>query len=367
MSYFDQGVVFSAPSSMPGVGVSPMNPGTMGLSGPNVPYIQWAPTGADPSTQGINPVRNFLNSGVPTTVHIHSQLPSNDFIVSSYSAKPWLDDNAHLRIREGMLIFGTTELDPQIQDLNNIASLSKMNEILYRQHHMFQDHAQRIPELTNFYQQLQTYSEKQIEGELYRRHHGTNVNRDDDSSNLNIAVRGVKMSVMRYQTAAGIMMTWNFLGGVLTVSDATTGEDYYSMDGADKVVVVNAVLGKRCMLGNVWGGTNDGGNVDIGSTLWLILRRRQRPDGTYGEFQFFPYATKWRDAPPRSQILYKNPYTGPMEEGKALLIGTVTLHNREDPANGFRQSAAGLGSNGSVQAAFEAHAKIPQIEVQIGM
>lgn len=360
MSYFDQGVVFSASSQMPGVGVSPFAPGTMGLNGPNVPYIQWAPTGT--GTEGMNPVRNFLNSGVPTTAHYHSHLPSNDFIVAKFAAKPWLEDKSHLLIREGMLIFGTTELDPQIKDLSNIVSLSKMNEILYRQHHMFQEHARRIEDLNAFNQLLDEYTEKQIEGEFHRKMLGQTPN--SDMADL---MRGIHKSVMRYQTKVGILTTWNFLGGVLTVSDATTGEDYYSMDGADKVVVVNAVMGKRCMLGNVWGGTNDGGNVDVGSTLWLILKRRQKPDGTYGEFQFFPYATKWRDGPPKCQLVYGNPYTGTEELGHALHIGIVTLSNREDPAKGFREAAAGLGAGANIQAAYEAHAKIPQIEAQIGM
>jgi len=363
MSYFDQGVVFGAGYQMPGVGVSPQAPGSMGLSGPNVPYIQWAPTGT--GEQGLNPVRNFLNSGVPTSTHIHSHLPSNDSIVAKYVAKPWLEDDAHLRIREGMLIFATTELDPQIKDLSNIVSLSKMNEILYRQHHMFQEHANRIPELATFKQQLDTFSEKQIRGEIARRNRFQPGERENTA--MNAVIRGMNQSVMRYQTTLGIVATWNFIGGVLSVSDSTTGDDMYSMDGSDKVVSIAAVLGKRCMLGNVWGGTNDGGNVDVGSTLWLILRRRQKPDGTYGEFQYYPYATKWRDGPPRSMLTYGNPYTGDLEEGVALFIGTVTLSNRTDPAEGFRQTAAGIGAGANVQASYEAHAKIPDIEVQIGM
>ena len=65
MSYFDQGVVFGADTRMPGVGVSPSAPGRMGLGGPNVPYIQWAPTGTGDGAQ-MNPVQNFLRNGVPT-------------------------------------------------------------------------------------------------------------------------------------------------------------------------------------------------------------------------------------------------------------------------------------------------------------
>lgn len=360
MSYFDQGVVFGADTRMPGVGVSPRAPGAMGLGGPNVPYIQWAPTGTGEGAQ-MNPVQNFLRNGVPTSMHIHSHLPSNDSIVAKYVAKPWLEDDSHLLIREGMLIFSTTELDPQVKDLSNIVSLSKMNEILFRQHHMFQEHNGRVDDLRNFKELLEMFSEKQIEGELSIR------SRSPGNPNMSAFVRSLNQSVMRYQTKAGILATWKFIGGVLSISDSTTGDDMYSMDGSDKVVVIGAVVGKRCMLGNVWGGTNDGGNVDVGSTVWLILKRRQKPDGSYGEFQYYPYATKWRDGPPKSMLMYGNPFTGTMEQGVALYIGVVTLSNRNDPAEGFRQTAAGLGAGSSVQAAYEAHAKLPDIEVQIGI
>lgn len=360
MAYFDQGVVFGANTSMPGVGVSPNAPGNMGLSGPNVPFIQWAPRGTGEGQ--LNPVQNFLRGGIPTSSHIHSQLPSNDFIQSQFTAKPWLEDKSHLLIREGMLVFATTELDAQIKDLSNMVSLPKMNEVLYRQHYMFQKHSQRHVELRDFHAGLVDYTEKQINGEIYKREH----NEGKDPA-LDKVIRGMRQSVMRYQTASGILNTWKLLGGVLTVSDATTGNDMYSMDGADKVVVINVVMGKRCMMGNVWGGTNDGGNVDVGTHLWLILKRRQKGDGSHGEFQFFPYASKWRASPPTSQLVYGNPFTGDQEMGVAMRVGIVTLGNRNDPCLGFRQTAAGMGVNSSVQASYEAHAKIPMIEVQIGM
>lgn len=365
MSFFDQNVVFSAQTSMPGVGISPSAPGSMGLNGPNVPYIQWAPLGSDGRDQ-INPVRNFTRGGVPTTVHIHSQLPSNDFIQSSFTAKPWLEDKAHLRIREGMIVFGTTELDPQIKDLNNIVSLPKLNTLLEKQFNLFEKHSSEpggIPELVRYKGSLSNYNEKLIQGELKLR----SLNYNERKESMDLVIRGLNQSVLRYQTMAGILNTWNFLGGVLSVPDATTGEDYFSFDGADKVLSLNVVMGKRIMMGNVWGGAHDGGNVDVGSHLWLILRRRERPNGTYGAYQFIPYASKWRAAPPMSQLMYKNPYTHTLEHGKALYVGIVTLGNRNDPAKGFRETAAGIGSNTSVNASYEAHAKIPMIEVQIGI
>lgn len=351
MSSFFPGVS----SVMPGFSVGPSAPPTMGLNGPNISAVQWAPRGP---TDGVSSVMQAFQGGIPGVSHIHSTLPSNDFISTQFTIKPWTDDNAHLKIREHMLVFISTQMDPQVRDLVNMVALPKMNQVLREQYHLFEKFG--ASRYRDFYEAIQTVSESHLEAAIR--------NRDlaKDSDDLQLLVGRYRENVLRYQTAVGIMNSWRFMGGVVSVDTATSGEDMFTYDDADKVSSIGVIIGKRCDVGNIWGGKLNGGNVDVGSTLWLILRRRENPDGSFGAFQFYPYATKGRTYPPASLLKYKD-RSGEWQQGKVLYIGVVTEGNQIDPNRGWAEAAAGLGINNNIDTAFDAHGNLPLIQVQIGI
>ena len=185
--------------------------------------------------------------------------------------------------------------------------------------------------------------------------------------NMDTVIRSLNQAVMKYQTATGIMRTWNFLGGVRVVSEPTTAQDMFSGDGSDRSSSFTITVAKRCMLTNVWGSEEFGQNVNTGARLYLILRRIELPDGTFGAFQLYPYATRYYPKPPRAICAYQNPYTGTWEQGKVIFIGTVTRGCDTDTSLSVREAASGLGINANVNSAFAANAEAGELEVQIGI
>lgn len=352
MSAFQFDVIRRGASS-----VMPGYPNVMGRTSANVPSIQWGPEQPGAS------VAQFLNMGIPTgSPHIHSHFPSNDFIQHTYIAKPWIEDNAHLYIRDGMLVFVESSKDAQMRQLSNIVALPKLNEILERQ---YMNYKALIASGDTTVLFPAGVTEVGIE------------NKSVGEDVLNMATQ----PVLRYQTMYGVLSTWNFLGGVLTVPDAVTGEDMNSFDRADKVINVNVVLGKRVMLANIWGDRrgNTGSKyrrhtntdpVDVGSRLWLILKRATPG----GPFKFFPFVTRKYATPRRADRVYKemNLETGEVGEndvlGWCIYVGLVTLSATKDAPTGFIDAASGVDTNtGGVVNWYEAHGRLPMIEVQIGI
>ena len=363
MSGFSQQDVFGFSSMViPGNQVSVQNPGNLGFGGPGIEGISWGPTGLGEGSVGA--LAGFMNGGIAPDVVEYAKFPSNDFITAKYTVKPWTQDKSHLYIREGMLVFGMSQMDAQFRDLVNMAALPKMNALLKEQHAIFDKYGNQYRELMDYKNALQQVSEKQIEGELYKRRNQPNAKRDDS---MDLVIRSLNAPVARYQMACGILATWNLLGNVRTISQATTGEDMYSYDGTDKVGSYTVTAAKYCQLGNVWGSEEFGDNVNTGSRLYLILKREERPDGSFGAFRFFPYATRFYSKPPRALTVYQNPFTHEWEEGKVIYVGVVTRMSDRDSTPGVRETAAGLGPNPSVQAAYEAHGSTPFIEVQLGV
>ena len=319
MSLFQSGVISGGASS-----VMPGFPGVMGQTGPNVPYTQFGP-----STLGLGSVEAFLQRGNPNVSNPHgwSHYPSNDYIQHTYIAKPWLEDDAHLYIREGMLVFRERDMDAQMRNLSNVVCLPKLNDILERQHNDYQT-------LRRMGREYALPDEDLIELTAHDAANGVPM-RPDISKNL-------LKPVLRYQTAYGILETWNFLGGVLTVPDATTGEDMYSFDKADKVVALNVVVGKKIELANIWGGFRDqGAPVNTGSRLWLILKRVYKD----GPFKLVPFVTKSEGVPRDSDRRYKFSKEDGSEGsvlGKLIYVGLITRGPQRDSPLPFREAASGV-------------------------
>lgn len=362
MSFARNDVFSSAPTVLPGNSVNMESPGNLGVSGPGIQSITWGPTGF--GAEQVSSLYGFAAGGAAPDNVIYAKFPSNDFITSKFTIKPWTQDKSHLLIREGMLVFAMTQMDAQFRDLANMAALPKLNQLLAQQYNIFEQYGARYDELRPFVTALGEYSEKQIEAELFKRHHQYNIKKD---SNMDNAIRSLNKAVCRYQTAAGIMATWNFLGAVRVVSEPTTGNDMFTGDGADRVSSYTITMAKYCQVSNVWGTEEFGQNVNTGSRLYLILKRRELPGGTYGAFQFFPYATRFYQKPPKALTRYQNPYTGEWEEGKVIYVGQVTRMGDRDSTTSLRETASGLGINADPRSAYEANAKIEYLEVQIGI
>ena len=58
----------------------------------------------------------------------------------------------------------------------------------------------------------------------------------------------------RNMTKAGVLDAWKYVGAVLTVSIATTGDDAFQGERTDRALVINVVSAKRIeCLGCIWG------------------------------------------------------------------------------------------------------------------
>lgn len=363
MSGFSSQDVFGPASTiMPGNAVSMQAPGNLGISGPGIESIQWGPTGL--GEQQIAGLYRFTQGGIAPDSVVYAKFPSNDFITAKYTVKPWTEDKSHLYIREGMLVFGMAQMDAQFRDLCNMAALPKLNELLAQQHNIFEQYADRYSELRKYKEALETRSEKQIEGELFKRRNQPNVER---ASDMDLVIQSLNASVVRYQTAAGIMATWNFLGCVRTVSEPTTGNDIFTGDGTDRVASYTVTIAKYCQVSNIWGTEEFGENVNVGSRLYLVLKRRELPSGKFGAFYLMPYATRFYPKPPKALCAYQNPYTGEWEQGKVIYVGQVTRMGDREGTRMLRETAAGIGINSDVRAAYEANASLEYLEVQLGI
>jgi len=342
MSLFQNDVIFGgASSAMPGF------PSVMGQTSPSVPYTQYGPN------QGLGAVASFMNGGNPGSgPHGWSHYPSNDYIQHTYIAKPWIDDNAHLFIREGMLVFRERDRDAQMRNLSNVVCLPKLNDILEKQYYDYQS-------IKNMGAEYALPDEDRIE--LFAQQAATT-----GAPSL-LDGKNLLKSVLRYQTMYGILETWNFIGGILTVPDGTTGEDMYSFDKADKVVALNVVVGKKIELANIWGGYRDqGAPVNTGSRLWLILKRVRKD----GPFKFVPFVTKGpiapRDADRKYTFTKKDRSEGSLL-GKLIYVGLITVGPGRDAPKAFREAASGIMENSTTSNWFEAHGKLPMVEVQLGI
>lgn len=285
----------------------------------------------------------YTNYGLPADYSEVPQFQANVSITYSYSVYPW-HDKTHQYIQQGMLVFVSKHVNQKFK-LYNMAPVWKLNIEARTHYYTANNEFENVgdAEMAQFKELLKKHGEAGI-------HH--------DKKFLALA----RKPEYRYLTKYGILSHWNFVGSVLSKGESQAPNAYLDMHSdTDIVYVVGCVLGERARVGNIWGSRN---TVKPGTKLFLILRRVPQADGTFGQFQWEPYASCTRDIPPRSATHYRDE-SGRSCRGFVLYVGVCTENMERDPANGQIDMAMGLF--GGVQQAYEAFGTLPSIQVQLGI
>ena len=87
--------IFNIPNAYAGLEGGP-DPGNFGISGPNVPMVEWAPRGDN--VNQTSPA-GFLQNGQAPRSHGHITLKSWDFIQYQYTIAPW-GDESHMELMD---------------------------------------------------------------------------------------------------------------------------------------------------------------------------------------------------------------------------------------------------------------------------
>ena len=120
-------------------------------------------------------------------------------------------------------------------------------------------------------------------------------------------------------------------------------------------------LGERARVGNIWGTRQ---HVKPGAKLFLILKRVEQADGSYGHFQWIPYASCTRDYPPKHLMTYRDE-SGRTCRSFVQYVGVCSENMEREPARGQIEMA--MGMMGGAQQAYDAFGALPSITVQIGI
>jgi hypothetical protein len=313
--------------------------------------------GAPLDPQNPNWVQNaaaYTNYGEPSDYSEVGEFMANVSITYSYSIYPWMD-KTHQYIQQGMLVFTSKHMNQKFK-LYNMAPVWKLN-IEARNHYVKANNpfeADGDLELAEFKQLLELYGEAGLE-HCHR-------NSESCTGDLKRFYNMARKDEYRYLTKFGILSHWNFTGSVLSKGESQAPNAYLDMHSdTDICYVVGCVLGERARVGNIWGTRQ---HVKPGAKLFLILRRVEKADGTYGMFQWVPYATCTRDYPPKHLLSYRDE-SGRTCRSYVQYVGVCSENMEREPAHGQIEMAMGI--MGSTEQAYEAFGSLPSIQVQIGI
>jgi len=364
------GSIFNVPNVFSGTGGGPV-PGNFGITGPNVPFVSWAPRGD--TTDQTGPA-SFLNFGIAPISHGHPTLKSFDFIQYAYTVPPW-DDDSHMQIMENMLVWTLNEMEPDL-DTHHLRTLPQLNQHAAEAFDLFTSLvSEGDEEAVQFSGFLKKYGERGLEdyvnakgkGRLqyeYRKKKGDAPSQKSlfESSDLKLFWELAQKDTFCYMTQWGIRNMWSFAGSVINLNRGTSLEIMDHTRDEDHFVQVNVGLAKRTRVGNVFG-TND--KVTTGSQVWVTLRRKHMADNKSGAFEFVPGGDTMMDRPLLQDTRYFDD-SGAQCFGHVWSIGKVTEPGDFDPQISAMEGATNLGSGIGAIKAYDCHGTLPTLILAMG-
>lgn len=347
--------IMSAAPYAEGVWVNDWN----GINGPGIGSKAWTPEAG----------KAF--SGEPPTSSMGVGNGAYDFIQKQYMVPPYHDESNNMIMPE-QLCFTVNYADPTTGSVV-VMTLPKVNQTLHEEHlHFERSRVQGNPEFSPqskiFYDLLNEFGEKGLAayerassegrlGELQERLGAKfgkleqlhRMSLEDDFHWLTM------FGLLRHITFAGVVINTNRATGLETM-DRTLFSDHYT--------VVNVCLAKRVAVANVFGTL---ANIKTGSKLWLILKRKNKPNGDAGELVIIPGGSHIMDYPMAGSLEFNDIKKDDVVRGHFWRVGVVLRQADTSPAEVSIQRAANIGLFCNERGAYEAHGTLPTMWIALGI
>lgn len=330
-----------------------------GIKGPNIGSKAWTPDSGRPF------------SGEPPTSSMGVGNGAYDFIQKQYMVPPYHDESNNMIMPE-QLCFTVNYADPSTGSVV-VMTLPKVNQTLHEEHMQFErsrvpGNPEFNPQSQIFYNLLTAFGEKGLNayerassegrlGELQERL-GDKFGRlvqfhrmslEDDFHWLTM------FGLLRHITFAGVVINTNRATGLETM-DRTLFSDHYT--------VVNVCLAKRIAVANVFGTL---ATIKTGSKLWLVLKRKNKPNGGVGELVIVPGGSHIKDYPMAGSLEFNDFKEGDVVRGHFWRVGVVLRQADSSPAEVSIQRAANMGLFCNERGAYEAHGTLPTMWIALGI
>ena len=346
--------------STPGPGLY----GNMGVGGPGLPGIEWAPRGAN---SALGAALAAMNGGLPPTQHGHIQLKSHDFISQQYLTPPWGDESEKY-IMPDMLCFtlGATRSagSDEAPNCTVVLTLAALNQLLDSQWNELQGYSYGNggdAESLQFHKYLTTIGEGWLETYHVERERGGErfaymIEKGKFPDGIDTFYQLARKDFYCWHTRFGILSRVNFCGSVMNVNRGTSLEGYQNVAQSQHFTQVVVGIAKRVRTYNVFG---DQEHVDTGSKVWLTLTRK--PNGAYC---VVPGGSAY-DWPTIAQRSYKDA-SGRDMVGWVWRVGVVATPPTSYSAHSACAKAANLGWHVNEREAYEFSATLPTMYVNMG-
>jgi hypothetical protein len=287
----------------------------------------------------VQQAARFTDFGLPPQESTVPEFQSNQSIVYTRTIYPWIEDNTHLQMQEGMLVFVASYSDAKCK-IYCCAPIYKLN-IMMRDQYIQHDIATTK---SDFYNNLEANGEQEISKKLYFARRGLEQPSDTDyDKDENV-----------YITKLGIQSRWQFDGVVVSKSESTGPfADIDHPESTDMVTSMGVVVCQRARVHNIWG------DVRPGHKLYLILTRVMTRKG-YAQYEYQPWFSKENKYP--YSMFYKDLAKKECTVG-VCYVGLCTEVKERDPPKDMINAA--LGRYNSTQDAYRAYGSLPCIQVQI--
>lgn len=338
-----------------------------GIKGPNIGSKAWTPDSGRPF------------SGEPPTSSMGVGNGAYDFIQKTFMVPPYHDESNNMIMPE-QLCFTVNYADPSTGSVV-VMTLPKVNQTLHEEHMQFErsrvaGNPEFNPQSQIFYTLLQEFGEKGLAayerassegrlGELQERlDKDTRVTKG--AGTFGRLMQFHRMSLeddFHWLTMFGLLRHITFAGVVINTNRATGLENMDRTLYSDHYTVVNVCLAKRIAVANVFGTL---ATIKTGSKLWLILKRKNKPNGGIGELVIVPGGSHIKDYPMAGSLEFNDFKDGDVVRGHFWRVGVVLRQADSSPAEVSIQRAANIGLFCNERGAYEAHGTLPTMWIALG-
>lgn len=322
------------------------------IQGPSVPNNGWQPgSGAF--------------SGMPPTSSSGVSLKSMEFIQRTFLCAPYSDESNQLIMPE-MLCWTVNYVDPET-GAQQVMTISQVNQTCHEEWALFMSSIvpgsnDSNPYKSKFYTWLQKYGEQGLQNYALSVKEGREISDAELNAELKEFHRMALEDDFHWLTMFGLLRHISFAGVVINTNRAVGLETLDMTSHTDHYTDVNVCVAKRIRCANVFGPSS---RIKTGSKLWVVLRRKLKPDGKYGELVLEPGGSNVHDYPLAGEVEFQD-LNGNHVRGHAWRVGAVLREGDASPANISIQQAANLGLYCNARRAYEAHGTLPSIYINVG-
>ena len=299
------------------------------------------------------PATGVGNAPHPRVIKAHIGL-NNSYIVNAQTLVNW-KEGEETRLREGQLLFAARE-DAGDRRLKAV-SLQHLNSICrrgYKAARKALETKQGLPAGVN----ITAADFDALRHEELFEYLGKEEKIPKHDTHLLQACRLLSYKYFKYLTWHGVANHWNFWGVINNLNVATSMEGRID-PSQSKLIVANAVVGKKAHTSNIWGGRD---KVREGSRLSLIMRCTHE-DGVAAHTEIVPWAGYAYEVAPYCDRTYFD-RRGHLQLGHEIFVGTVTETTNSDPVEHKRRLAVG-NTEAPLSVVHDAYGTLPKIVIQV--